>query len=238
MQCTRCDRKAVFSDPALCQEHFVADVEAIVAKTIEEYALCTKDDRICVAASGGKDSAAVLVILKKLGYAIEALAVDEGIAGYRDKSLEDLRKLCTEYDIPLKVVSFEEEVGKPLDVLAQGQHPCSVCGVFRRYLLNKYAQGYDLIATGHNLDDEAQSVLMNIIKANQAMFYRSHVRTPKADGFVPRIKPLFFLSEKRIMAYTLLLGLQVRYGECPHVPLALRARCVMSSTTMSTNILA
>ena len=199
-------------------------VENTVKNTIQEHKLCTKEDKICVAASGGKDSAAVLVIFKKLGFSIEALAVDEGIDGYRDKSLVDLKKLCTDYDIPLRVVSFEEEVGKPLDVLAKDQYPCSVCGVFRRYILNKYAKGYTVIATGHNLDDEAQSVLMNITKANHAMFYRSHVRTPAAKGFVPRIKPLFFLTEKMIMAYTVLLGLQIRYGECPHVPLAMRAK--------------
>lgn len=224
MQCSRCGQKAVFDSPALCAGHFLEHVEQTVQSTIKQYSLCSKADRVCVAASGGKDSAALLFILKRSGYRVEVLAVDEGIAGYRDRTLEDLRKLCGDLQVPLRVVSFRDEVGGSLDVLAKGRHPCSVCGVFRRYLLNKYAEGFDVIATGHNLDDEAQSVLMNVIKANHTMFFRSHVRTPPAEGFIPRVKPLMFLTERQVLAYTVLRGLRIRYGECPHVPLALRAR--------------
>lgn len=224
MRCSRCEEKAVFSGPALCAVHLVEHVEQVVRETIDRFGLCSHDDHICVAASGGKDSLTVLSILHDLGYRVEALAVDEGIAGYRERTLADLRSFCQTQGIPLRVVSFVAEVGKPLDELAQGRHPCSVCGVFRRYLLNAHARGYDVVATGHNLDDEAQSVLMNIIKANHGMLLRSHVRTPPAPGFTPRIKPLFFLPERMILAYTLVKGLQVGYVECPHVPLALRAK--------------
>lgn len=224
MRCEVCEEKAVFSQPARCKEHFCLLVEETVKETIESHRLCSKDDRICVGASGGKDSAALLVILQKLGYHVEALAVDEGIAGYRDRSLEDLRRLCSSHDIPLQIVSFAEMVGRPLDEMVEGRHPCSVCGVFRRYLLNKYAQGFDLVATGHNLDDEAQAVLMNLMKASKGLLERTYLRTPVAEGFVPRIKPLFFLSEKMIMAYVLLQGLEPYFVECPHVYQSLRSQ--------------
>lgn len=223
MQCEECTAKAVITGPALCKDHLIAFVESKTKHTIDNYSLCTKDDRVCVAASGGKDSVSLLLILKKLGYSVEALAVDEGIAGYREHALVDLQRICTQNTIPLRIVSFKEEVGKPLDVLAKDNHPCSVCGVFRRYLLNKYSGEYDVIATGHNLDDEAQSVVMNLAKANDSMLFRAQVRTPKMKGFTPRIKPLAFLTEKQILAYSIVQGHNLKYVECPHVPLALRA---------------
>ena len=224
MNCSLCDEKAVFKDPALCKNHFINYVDDKVKETVEEYSLCSKDDKVLVAVSGGKDSAVLLVTLKKLGYNVEGLAVDEGIKGYRDSSLDDLRKLCADYNVPLHIVSFKDEVGKDLDELVEGRYPCSVCGVFRRYLLNKHAKGYDVIATGHNLDDEAQAVLMNLIKANKQLLLRTHVRSPPAKGFVPRIKPLMFLLEKEILAYAVLLGLQIDFGECPYVTQSLRAQ--------------
>jgi len=107
MQCSRCDNKAVFQRPALCEEHLVSYVHEFVRQTINRHGLCTKEDRICVAASGGKDSVALLIILDELGYRVEALAVDEGIAGYREHSLKDLRAVCEERAIPLRVVSFQ-----------------------------------------------------------------------------------------------------------------------------------
>lgn len=224
MQCSRCDAKAVFANPSLCEEHLVSYVHETVAKTIDEHALCSKEETLCVAASGGKDSVALLLVLKELGYAVEALCVDEGIAGYREHSLRDLRDVCAKHAIPLKVVSFEELTGKPLDAMVEGRYPCSVCGVFRRYLLNTYAHGYDVIATGHNVDDEAQSCLMNLIKGHKELLHRSHVRTPVAEGFVPRIKPFIFLPERMILAYTIVRGLSLQYEECPYAQQSLRAQ--------------
>lgn len=224
MLCGVCSRKAVFSSPALCAEHLVSHVHEVAQETIDEHGLCSREDRVCVAASGGKDSVALLLVLKELGYRVEALAVDEGIAGYREHSLADLRRVCEDNGVPLRVVSFEELAGKPLDAMVEGRYPCSVCGVFRRHLLNRYAKGYDVIATGHNLDDEAQSVLMNLVKGNRDLLRRSHLRSPPAEGFTPRIKPFFFLSERMILAYTVVRGLSLRYVECPYATRSLRAQ--------------
>ena len=102
---------------------------------------------------------------------------------------------------------------------------CAPCGVLRRNLLNEGAQGYDLIATGHNLDDEAQSVMMNIIKANHWLVQRTGPRTGPEDrkGFVPRIKPLFFCKEREVAIYAHLKGLRPAFEECPHAAKSFRA---------------
>lgn len=222
MECRACGSPAVFDDPSLCEEHFLSFVVDAVRRAIDEYSLIRPGERVCVAASGGKDSVALLDVLSRLGYGVEALAIDEGIAGYRDESLGGLRSFCESRGVPLRVVSFADEVGKPLDGMVEGRHPCSVCGVFRRYLLNRYARGYDVIATGHNLDDEAQAVLMNLLKGNAALLDRTSVRSPPAEGFVPRVKPLVFLPERALRAYTLLRGIDVVYDECPYAPQSLR----------------
>ncbi|MFP4523708.1 MAG: TIGR00269 family protein [Candidatus Woesearchaeota archaeon] len=222
MECRECGGPAVFDSPALCEEHFLSYVVDTVKATIVERGLIRPGERVCVAASGGKDSVALLDVLSRLGYEVEALAVDEGIEGYRDASLDGLRSFCGSRGIPLRVVSFAEEVGKPLDSMVGGRHPCSVCGVFRRYLLNRYARGYDVLATGHNLDDEAQAVLMNLLKGNAGLLDRTSLRSPPAEGFVPRVKPLAFLPERALRAYTLLRGVDVVYDECPYAPQSLR----------------
>lgn len=219
-----CGGKAVFSAPALCEEHFCEHVELVVRETVERYGLFTRDDRVCVAASGGKDSSVALHVLQALGYRVEALAVDEGIAGYRESTLACLRSLCDERGIPLRVVSFAEEVGAPLDDLVKGRRPCSVCGVFRRSLLNKHAKGCDVLVTGHNLDDESQSVLMNLVKASGGRLRRGYLRSPSAEGFVPRVKPLARLSEREVLAYAFLQGLPSSSGVCPYARSSLRFR--------------
>jgi len=222
MKCEQCENKAVFKDPTLCKNHFIDHVHKNVQHTIETHHLCAKDEDICVAVSGGKDSVSLLVILHELGYKVSGLAIDEGIDGYRPQTLIDLKKICDERNIPLKVVSFKDAVGKDLDEMVDKRHPCSVCGVFRRYLLNEHAKDFDLIATGHNLDDEAQGVLMNLVKGNTDLLLRTHVRTPEQEGFVPRIKPFAFLTEKEILAYAVLREFPLHFTECPYVPRSLR----------------
>ena len=183
MQCNKCQNHAVITlqHGNLCKNHFIDYFEDKVFKTINKYQLIGRDEKLCVAVSGGKDSLTVLYLTKKYleknnipTSNLVALAVDEGIDQYREKTLIDLKKFCAEHQVPLTVVSFEQELGKTLDQAypiinkdAQ-KKPCNVCGVWRRYLLNKHAKklGADKVITGHNLDDEAQAIIMNIFKAN------------------------------------------------------------------------
>jgi len=223
MICSKCNEKAVFLDPKLCKKHFVVFFEKKVLDTIKKFNLVKKNDKIIVACSGGKDSTTILYLLNKYFGNVAALAIDEGIANYRDKTLVDLKSFCSKHKIPLKIHSFKKEVGNTLDVmLKKKNHPCTICGTFRRYLLNKYAKAFDKIATGHNMDDEAQAVLMNLLKGNVDLLWNSTPITPNLKGFVQKIKPLYFCSEKEVAAYAFLMNFDVGFSECPYIGVSFR----------------
>jgi len=215
MKCALCEEKAIYLSPNLCKTHFSKYVEDKVAKTIKDFNLIDKNEKVCVAVSGGKDSTTVLFILKKYGYNVEALAIDEGIEDYRNITLDFIKSFCKEHNVTLIIKSYEEDFGKRLDhVVKKGDLACNICGTFRRHMMNKYAIGFDKIATGHNLDDEAQAVLMNLLKAQTVMLGRQGPKTSKKE-FVRKIKPLYFLKEKEIMVYAFINKLNVPFIECP-----------------------
>jgi uncharacterized protein (TIGR00269 family) len=225
MKCARCESNPVFHAPRLCKEHFIEHFEAKVKKTISDFKLLSKRDKVVVATSGGKDSLTTLFVLKKFGYDVTALLIDEGIEGYRPSTRKGSETFCRKNKIKLLVATFKKEFGLTLDeIMRKGKHPCTVCGTFRRYLLHKYSKGFDVLATGHNADDEAQAVLMNLCRANTDLFSRLGPRTTsRGKGFVPRVKPLYFCAEKEVMVYSLLNEIVVEFVECPHVALAYRA---------------
>ena len=217
MDCEKCSSKAIFRNPTLCKDHFINYFEDKVKNTIKEYSLLDKKDKICVAASGGKDSVSLLYILNKLGYDVTALAIDEGITGYRNHTLAFLRNFCDENNIKLVIKSYQKEMGKKLDtVVPKGSPACHICGTFRRHLLNKYTNNFDKIATGHNLDDECQAVIMNIFKAQTKLLFRQGPITSKIEGFTRKVKPLYLLKEKEIMTYSFLKKLNTPFNECPY----------------------
>ena len=225
MKCSKCRNRAVYAKPNLCSRHLVAYVRKTALDTIKKHKLLSKKDKLIVAVSGGKDSLTLLDILS-LKYQVDALAIDEGIAHYREHSLKDLRKFCRERKIKLKVVSFKRSFGMTLDagVKKKKVPPCRVCGVLRRQLLNKHARKYDIIATGHNMDDELQSVFMNLWKGNIELLARLGPRTGVIDtkGFTPRVKPLYFIPEKMVKVYTMVKGIEVKFVECPYAREAFR----------------
>jgi tRNA-5-methyluridine54 2-sulfurtransferase len=216
----------------LCKNHFINYFEEKVFKTINKFRLIDREDTLCVATSGGKDSLTVLYLTKKylgkynIKTPITALVIDEGIKDYRKKTIEDLKIFCKKYDIPLKSTSFKKAMGKGLDQAHKiinkesNKKPCNICGVWRRYLLNKHARklGVTKVVTGHNLDDEAQAIVMNMFKANTKLAGRLGPKsgTQEHDLFVQRVKPLYFCSEKEVRLYTVLKGWQIQYTECPY----------------------
>ena len=235
MQCSKCHRRAVINlqHGSLCKSHFIDYFEDKVFKTINKFQLIGRNEKLCVAVSGGKDSLTVLYLTKKYleknnihSNSLTALAIDEGIDKYREKTIVDLKKFCTEYNVPLKIVSFQEELGKTLDqaypIISKdtNKRPCNVCGVWRRYLLNKYAKnlGADKVIPGHNLDDEAQAIVMNLFKANTTLAGRLGPKTGmhEHDLFVQRVKPLYFCAEKEVRLYALLKRFQIQFTECPY----------------------
>ncbi len=208
-----------------CKDHFFEYFDNKVKQAIQDFDLIQENDKICVAVSGGKDSVVLLYVLKKLGYDVSGLAIDEGIEGYRAGTLEFLKKFCSDLNVPLVIESFKDEVGKNLDdVVEKGKSACTICGTFRRFLLNKYSRNFDKVATGHNLDDEAQAVMMNLLKAQTELFDRQGPKTREAKGFTQKIKPLYYLKEKEILAYAYLRGFDVPFVECPYAHLSFRSK--------------
>ena len=235
MSCGKCDSRAVIAlqHGGFCKKHIINYFEDKVFKTINRFQLLGRNEKICVAASGGKDSLTVLYLTKKYleknglpTNNLFALAIDEGIDNYREKTLIDLKKFCLGHSIPLQVVSFQEELGKTLDYAYPlinrdaNKKPCNVCGVWRRYLLNRYARklGADKLVTGHNLDDEAQAIVMNLFKANTKLAARLGPISGIEENvlFTQRVKPLYLCAEKEVRLYALLKGFQIQFVECPY----------------------
>ncbi len=232
MVCKKCSETPVIKLPnsniSLCKSCFVRYFEKKVLKTVRNYNLVEDNDYIGVAVSGGKDSTTLLYLLHKItknrkDIKLTAIAIDEGIEGYRDISLANLKKFCDRYKIILKVFSYKDAFGKPLDEILKINKdvvPCSICGVFRRYLLNKHSKdfGFTKLATGHNLDDESQTILMNFFRRNIKASARLGPITGVINDsrFIRRIKPLYFLTEKEVTTYSYIKGFIDKYMECPH----------------------
>lgn len=229
MNCAKCSSKAAIkTEKAFCREHFIEHFEHKVLATITSYNLISKNDKMAVAASGGKDSTALLYIISKNFGNVTAIAIDEGIPSYRDKTLEDLKKFCNEQNIPLKIHSYENEFGFKLQDAVKEKNivPCRSCGILRRYLLNKMSSEFTKIATGHNMDDELQSIMMNMINSNTELLARAGPITGVVEDnkFTPRIKPLIFCTEKEVAAYSLLKGFSIKFTECPNAKESFRAK--------------
>lgn len=237
MKCKSCRKEAVINLPNsevhLCKKHFNLYFEKKVRKTIRLYNMINPGDMVGVGISGGKDSMSLLYVLNKIfkptKVKIIGLAIDEGISGYRDSEFKFVKDFCRKNEIELKTFSFKKEVGKTLDEIKEKDKdtiPCTYCGVFRRKILNEKALELvlDKVATGHNLDDEAQSILMNQFRKN----VRASVTMGPVAGvednekFVRRIKPLYFLTEKEIASFAFLNGILDKFVECPNAILGYR----------------
>jgi uncharacterized protein (TIGR00269 family) len=232
MQCTKCRRPAIlyqrYSGLHLCEGHFIQDVETKAKRTIRTHRWIQPGDRVGVAISGGKDSSALLYFLKKVlgprrDIDLVGITIDEGIRGYRHP--DDACKLASVMGVGCITASFSDEYGITLDRIVEragDAQSCSYCGVLRRHLINKVARenGVTKLALGFNLDDEAQSTLMNVLRGDASRLQRGTVPFP---GMVPRIKPFIFIPEREIALYSLLHVEGLEIGRCPYSHNALRA---------------
>jgi len=194
-----------------------------------------RGDRIAVAISGGKDSAVLVDVLHRIesNYADSELipvTIDEGIKGYRDEALKSAKVLVHSLGLKLEVRSFEDIFGLPLDEIVQLRSniavgACSYCGVLSRRALNDAAFdiGADVIATGHNLDDEAQTIMMNMMRGDSQRIVRTNrPRDKTIEGLISRIKPILELSERDVVAYSHHLELPYHDVPCPYYREAMR----------------
>lgn len=206
---------------------FVRAFEQRVEQTIREHGLFSKTSTVLVAASGGKDSTALLMVLKNLGYTIGAVTVDARIGCYTEENLKNLRQFCEKIGVTLHEIDFKKEFGMALCHLRDRLHAngydyksCHVCGVLRRYLINKKAKELqpDAIATGHNLDDESQVIMMNLLRGTVEFAARLGPKSglsEKSERFVQRVKPFYFTREADVVRYAKMMQLPVKYGMCP-----------------------
>jgi len=240
-----------YSGQHLCGKHLASSIRKRVAKEVRSQINLPKDARhpdgspfkIFVAISGGKDSAVLLTMLvdiigQRRDVEIISGCIDEGIDGYRSPSLELARELADSLGIRFETLSYEEigydrmdNVVKKMDIIgennpdAKGMMPCSYCGVFRRQGINSLAEkvGADIMALGHNLDDMAQSIIMNFQKGNieRSVRLAPHTDDP-IEGLAPRVVPLRWIPEQEIHAHAIFSNLPIHHGDCPHAPGAMR----------------
>lgn len=234
MKCMHCDEKAIVSQKYtgrnFCGGHFIEDFNKRIEKTLQNCDFVNEGDRIAVALSGGKDSTALLFALNKIlegkEATIFAITVDEGIKGYRDDTIRSARRIAENLGIDHEIVSFRDLYGFDLDDIIKGKEaaPCTYCGVFRKNALNRAAKRLRAtkIATGHNLDDESQSVLMNYMKGDIERLMRFRPRRIQ-PGLVTRVKPFREIPEKEIALYCMINGIYAESRECPYAQLSLRA---------------
>ncbi|MBT3814042.1 TIGR00269 family protein [Candidatus Woesearchaeota archaeon] len=224
------NKKIVLQHGKLTPQEFLQYFETKVFKTIKKYKLFERNEKICVAASGGKDSTAVLHLTKRYyeRYNIPlenlfAIAIDEGIERHRNESLKNLKQFCKAENIKLIIVNVKDNFKTNIDESAEkirkiGRKPCMVCGIWRRYLLNKYARenGAKKLITGHNLDDEAQAIMMNQFKANVSLTASLGPISGKKDHkmFVRRIKPLYFCTNDEVEIYCKVKGWELDFCDC------------------------
>ncbi|KAJ8470445.1 hypothetical protein OPV22_024788 [Ensete ventricosum] len=236
--CSTCNqRKAALKRPKtleqICRECFYSVFEDEIHNVIMDNNLFKPGERVAVAASGGKDSTVLAYVMSELnrrhnyGLDLFLLSVDEGITGYRDDSLETVKRNEIEYGLPLKVVSYKDLYGWTMDEIVKTiglKNNCTFCGVFRRQALDRGAalMKADKLVTGHNADDIAETVLLNILRGDIARLSRCTFITTGEDGPIPRCKPFKYTYEKEIVMYAYFKKLDYFSTECIYSPNAYR----------------
>lgn len=224
MKCKRCRSAAAAVDlpshhTAFCPECFFVFFRRQVTEGIRKHALLSPEDRVLVCVSGGKDSLVLWDILMDLGYAAEGLHIDLGIPGYSARSRERvLAYASSRGKEPIVVDLGREEVPIPEAAKRSRKEECSVCGTVKRYFFNRVAaqRGFTVVATGHNLDDEAARLLGNLLHWHEDHLERQHPLLPeRSGGLVRKVKPLWRVSEMETAAYGFLKGIDYVTEECP-----------------------
>ena len=234
MKCKVCRDHAVVDirrhNAAFCRDHFLDHVRGQVARSIKEFRMFGPEDRLFIAVSGGKDSLALWDILLDLGYDTTGFYLDLGIGAYSNRSKETAIAFADRRGAKLILRSLAEEHGYTVPDLARltGRVPCSGCGLNKRYEFNRAAieEGFEVLVTGHNLDDEVATLFGNVLHWNTDMLRRQmpvlQERIFGSGGsahvaLVKKVKPLVRLAERETAAYAVLKGIDYVVEECPMV---------------------
>jgi uncharacterized protein (TIGR00269 family) len=222
-KCRVCRGPAIIDLPRhnanFCAEHLLQLCRRQVTKAIEDHAMFGPDDRLLVAVSGGKDSLAVWDILTDLGYRADGLYLGLGIGEYSDTSHEFAAAFAAERGLHLQVVDLRDEFDYDIPTAAKVTRrvPCSACGLSKRHLFDRAAIDghYDVVVTGHNLDDEAAVLFGNTLRWDVEYLARQYPVLPARDGFPKKVKPLVRLTEREMAAWCIVRGIEYQVDECP-----------------------
>ncbi len=230
MKCDRCENIAVYSrkysGENFCSKCFSEAILRKTAKTISKYNMIKNDELVCVAVSGGKDSLALLHIMdhmsKNHNFRLEVVTIDEGIPGYRNEALEIVNNFCSKINVKHSVYSYKELFDLTLDDALnlrenEKMSSCSICGTLRRRAMDYAAKdiGADVIATGHNLDDNLQSFFINLLSGDTNKIGWMGPDTSK--NTLRKIKPFCEIYESEIVFYAFTNQIPFQTEPCPHM---------------------
>jgi uncharacterized protein (TIGR00269 family) len=236
MKCRVCGQKAVINmrqhKLSLCKDHYLEWIPEQTERFIEKYEMFTREEKVLVAVSGGKDSLSLWDILQRLGVHADGLYICLGIDDIKPQTDVGLRysyesqylteKFAAERNLKLHIVDVQKEYGATIPEFALKSQrgrgkPCSVCGLVKRHVTNRVARdfGYDVLATGHNLDDETAVLFGNTLTWAGEYLLRQRPVLPGIPGLARKVKPLCRIYEREMLAYALLRGIEYIYDECP-----------------------
>ena len=223
MKCRRCKAPAVIDirrhNAAFCGDCFLHHCREQVRRAIDEHHMLAPGEKVLVAVSGGKDSLALWDLLHAIDVPADGLYLGLGIGEYSDESGRYARDFASAHGLTLHEVDLRADFGYdvPGAAAATRRAPCGACGLSKRHLFNQVAldRGYDVVATGHNLDDEAAVLLGNVLHWEVGYLGRQYPVLPAGPGFARKVKPLVKLGEREMAAYCVLRGIDYQVEECP-----------------------
>ena len=223
MKCRRCKAPALIDvrrhNAAFCADCFIHHCREQVRRAIDGFDMVRPGERVLMAVSGGKDSLGAWELLVDLGYETDGLYLGLGIGDYSDASGRYTRDFAADRGLKLLEIDIPAEYGFNIATAAATvrRPPCGACGLSKRHLFNQAALdgGYDVVATGHNLDDEAAVLFGNVLRWDAEYLGRQYPVLPASPGFVRKVKPLVRLSEREMAAYCVIRGIDYIVEECP-----------------------
>ena len=225
MRCTRCTATATVEvrrhHAAFCNDHFIEFFDRQVQRAIDEERMFARDDRVLVAVSGGKDSLALWDVLRRLGYDATGMYINLGIGEYSRASQQKALGYARAQGVELLLADIPHDYGMNVEEFARatGRVSCSACGLSKRYLFNKVAldEGFPVVSTGHNLDDEAAVLLGNLLHWQAEYLARQSPVLPSTHPrLVRKVKPFYRIAERETAAYAIIRGIDYIVDECPN----------------------
>ena len=225
MRCRKCTSTASIElkrhNSAFCRDHYLEFFDTQVSRAIKKQKMFTNDDKILVGVSGGKDSLSLWDYLLRNEYNVTGLHIHLGIGDYSSNSFLTTKEFAKTRNADLITVDIEESYGMGIPLLSKTirRVPCSGCGLSKRYILNKeaYERDFTVVAMGHNLDDEAATLLGNILHWEISSLARQSPSLPsKGDNLISRVKPLYTMTEREVAANAILRGISYIEEDCPN----------------------